>query len=75
MLTDAIAPGEPCEAQYRVYVVNEQRWMLAHGVVDTAVDGGRPMVGAVIDITDEKAAEQALQGLNATLEERANAAS
>jgi signal transduction histidine kinase/DNA-binding response OmpR family regulator len=66
----AVEHGVPYEVEYRVHARGETRMILARGRLDSAGEGGPRLTGALIDITEEKAAQLALQALNAGLEER-----
>ena len=49
----------------------EYRWMLNHGVPLVSTEGNfSGYIGSCVDITDRKASEEAIQRLNAELEER-----
>jgi signal transduction histidine kinase len=60
----------PYEVEYRLLGGGDTRDIIARGQPQVAEDGGRRVVGALIDVTEEKAAERALQALNASLEAR-----
>lgn len=73
----AIADRSPFEAEYRILGGDEPRQVIARGVLETDAAGRGRLVGAVIDISGEKAAQdqlraqtRAMERLNATLEER-----
>lgn len=65
-----VETGEPFEAEYRVRGTDRPRTVLSRGHIDVGASGQRMFSGALIDITEEKAAERALQVINATLEQR-----
>jgi len=70
VLGRSVETGEAYEAEYRVRGGGRERVVLARGRVETSADGGRRMAGVVIDVTEEKAAQRAIEELNATLEDR-----
>ncbi len=79
--------GEPFEAEYRVRGGSSPRTVLSRGHVNAAPSGQKTFSGALIDITEEKAAGEALQreleyrrraeanlqAINNTLEQRVEA--
>ncbi len=65
--TEAIETGRPYEVEHRLWSGGVMRTVLSRGQVQTTPEGARRLVGAVIDITEEKAAEEALKALNANL--------
>jgi signal transduction histidine kinase/CheY-like chemotaxis protein len=68
--TEALATGRPYEVEHRLQSGGVTRTVLSRGQLQITPEGSRRLVGAVIDITEEKAAEDALKALNATLEAR-----
>ncbi len=69
-IAHAIETGEPYEAEYRLVGGDVPRWVVARGEIQKGLTGANRFVGAVIDISNEKVAEDALLELNAKLEER-----
>jgi PAS domain S-box-containing protein len=68
----AIATGKEYAAEYRVQTaLGEERWLRARGRVEYDIKG-QPVSfpGALIDITDRKQAEEALQQLSTELEQQ-----
>ena len=86
-ITRTLETGEPFEAEYRVRGAASPRTILSRGHISTGSSGQKMFSGALIDITEEKAAEQALQrelefrraaearlhAVNSTLEQRVEA--
>jgi PAS domain S-box-containing protein len=77
LISRTVETGAPYETEYRVHGAGEMRTIIARGHIETRPSGQRFFSGALIDITEEKAAEdklleqtRALEGLNATLEQR-----
>ena len=70
LIAESIRTGEPYEAEYQVVGGPESRRVVARGGLQTGVDGVERLVGAVIDISEEKAAQDQLQALNTGLEAR-----
>ncbi|MDE2487760.1 MAG: response regulator [Alphaproteobacteria bacterium] len=70
LVARTVETGQPFEAEYRVLGAGEPRTVLSRGLIDTTEDDRKVFSGVLIDLTREKAAEQALQALNATLEQR-----
>ncbi len=84
LIRTAIANDTPFEAEYRIVGGDRARRVIARGGLQVGADGVKRLVGAVIDVTEEKAAQAAaereieqrraaeakLQALNAGLEER-----
>ncbi len=64
----SVDKGEPYEAEYRVHGSGEERVVLARGRVEADADGQKRMVGVVIDVTEEKAANAALKEQTRALE-------
>jgi signal transduction histidine kinase/DNA-binding response OmpR family regulator len=64
----SLASGEPYEVEYRVIGGDSPRHVLARGSVQPTSDGGKRLVGAVIDISNEKAAQDALRAKSVALE-------
>ena len=64
----SLASGAPYEIEYRVTGGGDVRRVLARGSVQPAEEGRRRLVGAVIDISSEKAAQDALRAKSAALE-------
>ncbi len=58
------------EAEYSAVGGDRPRRVVARGGLQTGADGVKRLVGAVIDISEEKAARDELRRLNARLEER-----
>ncbi len=69
----AVDSGDPFEAECRVENGKGAYVLVARGQLQGAEDGRPRLVGVLIDITQEKAAERALQALNASLETRVEA--
>jgi signal transduction histidine kinase/DNA-binding response OmpR family regulator len=65
LIGDAMMKGQPYEAEYRIVGGAIPRWVVARG---TSEQGGRRLVGAVIDISEEKDAEDALREERRALE-------
>ena len=61
VLNASIADLAPYEAEYRTVGAGEERVVVARGHVELGADGRKRMSGAVIDVTTEKAAEDALR--------------
>jgi len=84
LIARTVETGEPFEAEYRVQGGASPRTVLSRGHLHSRPSGKRMFSGALIDITEEKAAEQALQreleyrrlaeaklqAINSTLEQR-----
>nr|WP_291687538.1 ATP-binding protein [Bradyrhizobium sp.] len=84
LIARTVETEEPFEAEYRVRGGANPRAVLSRGHVYTGSSGQKMFSGALIDITEEKAAEQALQreleyrrlaeaklqAINSTLEQR-----
>jgi signal transduction histidine kinase len=77
LISKTVETGAPFETEYRLQGAGELRSILARGHIETRPSGQRYFSGALIDITEEKAAEdkllqqtRALEHLNATLEQR-----
>ena len=66
----SIKTGEPSEIEYRLIGGDMPRRVVARGGPRTLPDGSTRFIGALIDISREKETEDALQLLNARLEER-----
>ena len=64
---EAAAGGTPYDAEYRVCVGDDVHWLRSRGRVHAV--GGRPVavIGALMDITEQKAAEAALLEREASL--------
>lgn len=80
-LAAAIAANTAFEAEYRINGGDAPKWVTARGTIQIDRSGGRRLVGAIIDISDEKIAQDALleqsmalEALNLTLEDRINTA-
>jgi signal transduction histidine kinase/CheY-like chemotaxis protein len=79
--------GAPCHVECRLLAAGREFYVIARGEVTRSADGLRRMSGAVVDISERRAAEQMaerelerrrraeieLQSLNASLEERVTA--
>lgn len=63
-----IETGAPYEAEYRVTGGDGGRQVVARGSLQTLPSGGRRLVGAVIDITERKQAQDALREQTRALE-------
>jgi signal transduction histidine kinase/DNA-binding response OmpR family regulator len=72
-VTRSIETGEPYEAEYRLRGNDGERVVLARGRVETDARGARRMAGAVIDITEERAASEALEASRTAVEEHSRA--
>jgi signal transduction histidine kinase/DNA-binding response OmpR family regulator len=84
LIARTVETEEPFEAEYRVQGGASPRTVLSRGHIYTRPSGQKMFSGALIDITEEKAAEQALQrelefrrlaearlqAINSTLEQR-----
>jgi signal transduction histidine kinase/DNA-binding response OmpR family regulator len=66
----SVRTGKPYEVEYRVIGGDRSRRVVARGGPRTLSDGTTRFIGAVIDISREKEAEERLQLLNSELEER-----
>jgi signal transduction histidine kinase/CheY-like chemotaxis protein len=66
----SIRTGEPYEIEYRVIGGDRPRRVVARGGPRTLSDGTTRIIGAVIDISREKEAEEKLRILNTSLEQR-----
>jgi signal transduction histidine kinase/CheY-like chemotaxis protein len=66
----AIQSGAPYEVEYRLIGGDIPRRVVARGGRKTLSDGTTRFIGAIIDISREKEAEEKLRLLNAGLEER-----
>jgi signal transduction histidine kinase/DNA-binding response OmpR family regulator len=66
----SVMHGEIYEAECRVLGGGVERVVIARGQVAADAAGRRRMAGAIIDVTEEKAASRALEALNAGLEQR-----
>jgi signal transduction histidine kinase/DNA-binding response OmpR family regulator len=64
----AVETGEFYEAEFRLAQGPEPRRVVARGRVQTGVDGVNRLVGAVIDISEEKLAQDELRRQSAALE-------
>jgi signal transduction histidine kinase len=64
----AIETGELYEAEYRVVGGTAPRRVVARGSLQVTPQGNRRFVGAIIDISDEKAAQDALREQTRALE-------
>ncbi|WP_404710380.1 ATP-binding protein [Sphingomonas sp. MMS24-J13] len=64
----SLATGAPYEVEYRVSGGGEVRRILARGSVQPTDEGKRRLVGALIDVSGEKAAQDALRAKSAALE-------
>ncbi len=72
-INTSVATGAPYETEYRTRGNGEVRTILARGQVAGLPGGGRRMSGVLIDLTQEKAAEQALRQKQAELEDQTRA--
>ena len=84
LIQGSIDDGQPYEAEYRIIGGDRPRQVIARGGLQLGADGIKRLVGAVIDVSEEKAAQAAalreidqrraaeaeLQAVNAGLEER-----
>ncbi|HVJ52339.1 MAG TPA: ATP-binding protein [Aliidongia sp.] len=68
LIARSIEDGTPYEAEYRLVGGDFPRCVVARGVLQTLPGGGRRMVGAIIDVSDEKEAEEALREQTKALE-------
>jgi signal transduction histidine kinase/DNA-binding response OmpR family regulator len=66
----SIKTGEPHEIEYRVIGGDRPRRVVARGGPRALSDGTTRFIGAIIDISREKEAEEKLRLLNISLEER-----
>ncbi len=69
-ITEAVATHASYRSEYRVTGGPAERIVLAMGQLSDAPGGGRRLAGAIIDVTEQRHAEQGLQALNNRLEER-----
>jgi signal transduction histidine kinase/DNA-binding response OmpR family regulator len=76
-LATAIEANAPFEAEYRLTGGPAPKWVIARGTLQPDQSGPHRLVGVIIDITDEKTAQDALfeqsvalEQLNQTLEHR-----
>ena len=69
----SVETGEPYQAQYRTRGNGEARIIVARGQVEPLDGGNKRLSGTLIDLTREKAAEQALRQKQAELEEQTRA--
>jgi signal transduction histidine kinase/PleD family two-component response regulator len=76
-IATAISENRPFEAEYRILGGDAPRHVIARGMLEAGSATGTRLIGAVIDISGEKAAQdelraqtRAMERLNATLEER-----
>ena len=67
-ITASIETGKAYQEEYRVIGSGTAHVVVARGRMETGEDGAKRMVGVVIDITDAKAAEAALQEHASALE-------
>jgi signal transduction histidine kinase len=67
VVSDAVETGRTYEVEHRLQSGAVTRTVLSRGQLQTTSEGARRLVGAVVDITEEKAAEAALNALNANL--------
>ena len=72
-LAASVADGRPYETEYRTHGGGDVRTILARGQVAGRSGGGKHMSGVLIDLTREKAAEQALRQKQAELEAQTHA--
>jgi len=61
LIQASIDTAQPYEAEFRVTGGDRPRRVIARGQLQTGVDGRKRLVGAVIDISEEKEAEDALR--------------
>ncbi|MGH3035510.1 MAG: PAS domain S-box protein, partial [Gaiellaceae bacterium] len=62
MLEEAIGEGAPYSVEYRVlHAEGTVRWVLEHGQVVEDSDGNAWLEGAILDISEQKAAEEAVR--------------
>jgi signal transduction histidine kinase/DNA-binding response OmpR family regulator len=61
LIARTVQTGEPFEAEYRVGGEGNPRTILSRGHISSGPSGQRMFSGALIDITEEKAAEQTLR--------------
>jgi signal transduction histidine kinase len=73
----SFASDAPFAVAYRLIGGATPKWVIGRGTIQTDPDGARRLTGAIVDISDEKAAQDALreqtitlEQLNATLEDR-----
>ena len=64
----ALDTDGPYEAEYSVTGGRETRRVVARGSVQSTAQGSKRLVGAIIDITEQKSAQDALRGKSAALE-------
>ena len=72
-LNASVADGRPYETEYRTHGGGDVRTILARGQAAERPDGVKRMSGVLIDLTHEKAAEQALRQKQGELEEQTRA--
>jgi len=70
LVTRTVTTGEPFVAEYRTLGAGQIRTVLSRGRIQTKSSGERFFSGVLIDVTEQKQAEAALQASNASLEER-----
>ena len=69
-IASAIADGEPYRIEYRVVGGATEHVVSVVGKLSDIPEDGRRLAGVIIDITEQRRAEQALQKLNNSLEQR-----
>jgi signal transduction histidine kinase len=69
-ISGAIATSTPYQAEYRVTGSDRERIVLAMGRLSSEPERGRRLAGVIIDVTEQRHVEQALQALNERLEQR-----
>jgi PAS domain S-box-containing protein len=61
LVANTVQTGAPFEAEYRTNAAGEIRTVLSRGRIETKPSGSRFFSGVLIDITEQKAAEDALR--------------
>jgi PAS domain S-box-containing protein len=76
-ISNTVETGAPFESEYRMHGAGEDRTVISRGHIEQRPSGQRFFTGVLIDVTDEKAAEERLREqarklelLNLTLERR-----
>jgi signal transduction histidine kinase/DNA-binding response OmpR family regulator len=72
-ITKAAETGAPLDVEYRVVGGLWERNVVARGVTRTTPEGARFLAGAIIDVTEDRAAQQLLATQRVALEEQAQA--
>ncbi|MGC1302301.1 MAG: ATP-binding protein [Caulobacteraceae bacterium] len=67
-VSQALRTGEPFEIEYRIAGAGQPRTVLTRGALQAQPSGEGRVVGIIIDISDQKSAEEALREQTRTLE-------